>query len=390
MAEKQYYEFAAASVLTNKIFLIAEDLSSPLEKVPFVPVAWGFISGSLSSQTDLVAALALKQNEITAATTAQYYRGDKSFQTLDTLAVPENTNLYFTNARARSAISLTTTGTTGASTYNSGTGVLNIPNYAAAVAWLLAGNAGTTSSDFVGTTDSQPLSFRTNNVERFSFSATGNAVMFPSTVSGTTTPLRLSFGDQYGTNTPGNAGNLKWIMYSSGINAYGIGMSSGMLEIQSGAGASIGFYPGHGIASLTLTSAGAINAGVPLFMNQVANTVIALYGGAGAGGYGLGIQGGQFRLYTGGSTTRFSFLNDWAGTEIFTIKGTGALGIGNSSPHASSLLDITSTTKGLLPPRMTTTQKNAIASPAAGLIIYDTSLSKLCVYTTAWETITSV
>lgn len=41
-----------------------------------------------------------------------------------------SSNLYFTNARARGAISLTTTGTTGAATYDSGTGVLNVPQYA--------------------------------------------------------------------------------------------------------------------------------------------------------------------------------------------------------------------------------------------------------------------
>ncbi|MGZ3855757.1 MAG: hypothetical protein ACXVKO_05830, partial [Bacteriovorax sp.] len=42
-----------------------------------------------------------KQGSIVAGTTAQYYRGDKSWQTLDTSAVPENVaNLYFTNARA--------------------------------------------------------------------------------------------------------------------------------------------------------------------------------------------------------------------------------------------------------------------------------------------------
>lgn len=57
---------------------------------------------------------------------------------------------------------------------------------------------------------------------------------------------------------------------------------------------------------------------------------------------------------------------------------------------ASAILQADSTTKGLLPPRMTTIQKNAIATPAAGLIVYDTTLNKLCVYTTAWETITSV
>ena len=63
-----------------------------------------------------------------------------------------------------------------------------------------------------------------------------------------------------------------------------------------------------------------------------------------------------------------------------------------SSPTlaASAVLTLSSTTKGFLPPRMTTTQKNAIASPAAGLVVYDTTLNKLCVYTTAWETITSI
>jgi hypothetical protein len=57
---------------------------------------------------------------------------------------------------------------------------------------------------------------------------------------------------------------------------------------------------------------------------------------------------------------------------------------------ASAKLEISSTTQGFLPPRMTTTEKNAISSPAAGLVVYDTTLNKLCVYTTAWETITSL
>jgi len=43
--------------------------------------------------------------------------------------VTENTNLYFTDARARAALSLTTTGTSGVATYNSTTGAFNIPNY---------------------------------------------------------------------------------------------------------------------------------------------------------------------------------------------------------------------------------------------------------------------
>lgn len=49
------------------------------------------------------------------------------------------------------------------------------------------------------------------------------------------------------------------------------------------------------------------------------------------------------------------------------------VGIGNSEPDASSALDITSTTGGLLPPRMTTSSRDAIDSPATGLIVFNTT-----------------
>jgi uncharacterized protein (TIGR02145 family) len=49
------------------------------------------------------------------------------------------------------------------------------------------------------------------------------------------------------------------------------------------------------------------------------------------------------------------------------------VGIGTTSPDASALLDVNSTTKGLLVPRMTQSQREAIASPAAGLLVYQTS-----------------
>lgn len=46
----------------------------------------------------------------------------------------------------------------------------------------------------------------------------------------------------------------------------------------------------------------------------------------------------------------------------------------------SAQVIINSTTRGFLPPRMTTTQKNAIASPAAGLMVYDTTLNVISYY----------
>lgn len=45
-----------------------------------------------------------------------------------------------------------------------------------------------------------------------------------------------------------------------------------------------------------------------------------------------------------------------------------------------------STTKGFLPPRMTTTQRDAITSHTTGLMVYDTTVNKVSVYNgTAWK-----
>jgi hypothetical protein len=62
-----------------------------------------------------------------------------------------------------------------------------------------------------------------------------------------------------------------------------------------------------------------------------------------------------------------------------TPQGFTTIGVG-SLADASSVLDVRSTTRGFLPPRMTTTQKNAIVSPAAGLVLYDTTTNKLQCY----------
>ncbi len=48
------------------------------------------------------------------------------------------------------------------------------------------------------------------------------------------------------------------------------------------------------------------------------------------------------------------------------------VGIGTTTPNASAQLDVSSTSKGMLVPRMTSTQRNAIVSPAIGLLVYQT------------------
>ena len=59
-----------------------------------------------------------------------------------------------------------------------------------------------------------------------------------------------------------------------------------------------------------------------------------------------------------------------------------------TNPSSSAQLQVDSTTKGFLKPRLTTAQKNAIATPAAGLEVYDTDLNRPCFYSgSTWVTL---
>jgi hypothetical protein len=73
-------------------------------------------------------------------------------------------------------------------------------------------------------------------------------------------------------------------------------------------------------------------------------------------------------------------------TEYMRIESTGNVCIGTISSSASAILQADSTTKGFLPPRGTNTQMLAIASPATGLMFYDTTNNKLnCYDGTTWQ-----
>jgi uncharacterized protein (TIGR02145 family) len=68
---------------------------------------------------------------------------------------------------------------------------------------------------------------------------------------------------------------------------------------------------------------------------------------------------------------------------IINVSTRAQVGIGTTTPAASAQLDVNSTTKGLLPPRMTTMQRDAITSPANGLIIFNTTTNGLQIKTSS-------
>ena len=73
------------------------------------------------------------------------------------------------------------------------------------------------------------------------------------------------------------------------------------------------------------------------------------------------------------------FVANYAFSQNVGINATGA------TPDASAILDVSSTTKGMLIPRMTTANRTAITTPATGLVVYDTNLNSFYYYNgTAW------
>jgi hypothetical protein len=78
-------------------------------------------------------------------------------------------------------------------------------------------------------------------------------------------------------------------------------------------------------------------------------------------------------------------------TTIGNGTATGSVRVGSSgSADSKAVLDLVSTTKGLLPPRMTTVQRDAITSPTTGLTVYNTNTNKMNVYNgSAWAEVGS-
>jgi hypothetical protein len=108
----------------------------------------------------------------------------------------------------------------------------------------------------------------------------------------------------------------------------------------------------------------------------------------GGGGSNAGIRFGS--VTTGNTHTEWArFVDNGSfsvdGSTLTVDAPNNRIGIGTSSPNSSSIVEMASTTQGFLPPRLTSAQRDAISSPAAGLVIYNTTTNCLNFYAgNAW------
>jgi|694.fasta_scaffold12227_3 hypothetical protein len=157
------------------------------------------------------------------------------------------------------------------------------------------------------------------------------------------------------------------------------------------------------VATLDIKGSGSTSATTSLLVQNSAGTQslkiaddlgfqIGALAAAGAGqsirtdNGGGGVNGGINTNFNNGATwiddtnTRAMHIA-YNGGVLFPNTTRYPITIGSATKAvASAQLEMVSTTQGFLPPRMTTTQKNAIASPAAGLVVYDSTTNKLCCY----------
>jgi len=112
--------------------------------------------------------------------------------------------------------------------------------------------------------------------------------------------------------------------------------------------------------------------------------------------FGQSLGGSSFYIGNGpdGGTTKYATFTDAGGISFLSsrlsLPSSGGVAIGSGSVAASALLDVVSTTKGSLFPRMTTTQQNAISSPATGLWIYNTDSNLFSFYNgSSWNAVGS-
>jgi len=312
---------------------------------------------------------------ITAGTTSQYFRGDESWQTLNTSIIPEGSNLYFTSSRA-----LATFSASGQLVYNATTGVFSIPPVELAVA------AGTSAQYYRGdktwqTLNSDAVPEGVTNLYHTTarvLAAISGASPIVDTAGAFSCPscLTTTGGQTVGGTETFNNVIINGTCTGSGCGSGGSGTPGGTSgQVEWNNAGSFGGFTMSGDATL-VTSTGVLTlatasttygtCGDSTHSCQITTnakglvTAQASVGIAGGGGTTPGGTNGQIQYNLTGSFAGLTVSGDFT----LATSGVGTLATVNSGPgscgDATHVCEITTNGKGLV------TTQSAVAITGSG------------------------
>ena len=282
--------------------------------------------------------------------------------------------------------------------------------------WQQGGNAfGATG--VLGTTDAQTMTLIGNNTTFLSDDGTittlGRLAGASSVVinagtgnidigtSASARQINIGTGAAVQTITIGSANGASTVSIVSGTGAINIGTGNQARTINIGTGTAAQTIV---LGSTDTTSSVTINAGtgnIDIGTSAAARTINIGTGNA-AQTINIGTGNAAHTINIGTGTTAQTINVGTGAANVITIGNTTdpaeirlrvSRGVGINTagmPNSSAILELVSTTRGLLFPRMTQAQRDAIGTPAAGLVIYNTDTNKLNMRAAAaWEAVTS-
>jgi len=378
--------------MSNKRITDLTELTTPTtdDVFPVVDIATNTTTkvqlGNLPVPTSVTTALATKENTITPGTTAQYYRGDKSFQTLDKTAVGlgnvDNTSdankpVSTATQTALNAKQDTLVSGTNIKTLNStsllGSGNIVLTANPSGVAGAIQFSNGSAFAS-----DAANL-FWDNTNKRLGIGTNAPTQALDVVGQGRFSDNILFTTDFKHIGRDLNNSSISFASINSQIRAKI--STGGVFEVYNAGIGQLRFQVSAG-GQTTISGGGSTSATTSLLVQNSAGTEL------------FRVRDDQQTIMRGTVTLLGLFNNDYISIGLNRIYGMsigqGALTFnannisysdtGSVAGVTSSCFNIDSTTRGFLPPRMTTTQKNAIATPASGLIVYDSTTNKLCCY----------
>lgn len=200
--------------------------------------------------------------------------------------------------------------------------------------------------------------------------------------------------------TPNDTSNAAMVVRQLGNVGIGTASPSGKLDVKNG-GYRTGSYPSGvfsadsltGMLHLPTSSFNYIGSGVNFvgYFNPVSLAQLGFNrtGAAAEIGYRPSVASPNNKLSIDLDTTNkiinhygmkndaSAFVRYWNSSNVNTVTlyNNGNLGVGTTAPAA--ILDVTSTTSAFLPPRMTEAQRDLIATPVNGMVLYNSTTNKL-------------